>query len=68
VDLLKNFRTSFREILGLDTFGYLTLARAAFQGMLRFSRVSIELVTDQRLYEDIESGLRGGLSVPFQPY
>ena len=28
----------------------------------------IELVTEQQLADDIEAGLRGGLSCPFQPH
>ena len=36
--------------------------------MLTSTKVHIELVTDQELYDDIEAGIRGGVCVPYQSH
>ena len=36
--------------------------------MLKSTKVHIELVTDQELYDDIEAGIRGGVCVPYRSH
>ena len=44
------------------------MAKASWHGALYRSGAEIELVTEQQLADDIETGLRGGLPCPFQSY
>ena len=67
-DCLRNFRTCFRKIYDLDILHFLTLPKAAWNGALYRCQLKIELVTDWQLHLDVESGLRGGLCMPFQPH
>jgi hypothetical protein len=67
-DVLENARRGFRQVLGLDILRFLTMAKASWHAALYRSGAEIELVTEQQLADDIEAGLRGGLSCPFQPH
>ena len=44
------------------------MAKASWHAALYRSGAEIQLVTEQQLADDIETGLRGGLSGPFQPH
>jgi hypothetical protein len=66
-DIIENNRKAFKEVLGLDLLRFLTMPKASWYGALYRTGAEIELVTEQQLADDIEAGLRGGLSCPFQP-
>ena len=44
------------------------MPKASWVGMLKSTKVHIELVTEQELYDDIEAGIRGGVCVPYQSH
>ncbi|MGV2388229.1 MAG UNVERIFIED_CONTAM: DNA polymerase [Microcystis novacekii LVE1205-3] len=67
-DIIEGFRRSFQGIYGIDLLHNLTLPKASWVGMLKSTKVHIELVTDQELYDDIEAGIRGGVCVPYQSH
>ena len=56
---LKDMRLSFN---GLDPV-YCTLPNFAFDAMPKLAGIEIDLVYDQDMYEMIEAGLRGGMTV-----
>ena len=64
-DIIEGFRRSFQGIYGIDLLHNLTLPKASWVGMLKSTKVHIEIVTDQELYDDIEAGTRGGVCVPY---
>ena len=53
---------------GTDLLHKLTLPRASWVGMLKSTKVHIELLTDQELSDDIEAGIRGCVCVPYQSH
>ena len=65
-DIIEGFRHTFQGICGIDLLHNLTLPKASWVGMLKSTKVHIELVTDQELYDDIEAGIRGGVGAPYQ--
>ena len=67
-DIIEGFRRSFQGIYGIDLLHNLTLPKASWVGMLKSTKVHIELVTDQELYDDIEAGIRGDVCVPYQSH
>ena len=67
-DIIEGARRSFQGIYGIDLLHNLTLPEASWVGMCKSTKVHIELVTAQELYDDIEAGIRGGVCVPYQSH
>ena len=67
-DIIERFRVSFREIYGIDLLHNLTLPKASWVGMLKNTKVRIELVCEDQLYQDVEASIRGGVCVPYQSH
>ena len=62
-DVFENFRKTAMATYGLDPAHYYTLPGYSWEALLKFTRVSLELLTDSNTYLFIEKGLRGGISM-----
>ena len=62
-DVFENFRRTALSTYKLDPVHYLTLPGYSRDALLKFTRVSLELLTDSNMYLFVEKGLRGGISM-----
>ena len=62
-DVFENFRRTAMATYGLDPAHYYTLPGYSWDALLKFTRVSLELLTDSNMYLFVEKGLRGGISM-----
>ena len=62
-DVFENFRQTALSTYKLDPAHYLTLPGYSWDALLKFTRVSLELLTDSNMYFFVEKGLRGGISM-----
>ena len=62
-DVCEAFRKQGMSNFGLDPFHYISLPSYCWDAMLKITRVKLELLTDINMYEFLESGIRGGISV-----
>ena len=61
-DIFENFRRDAYENFNLDPLNYITLASFAWDCVLKFTKVRLELLSDMDMYNFFEQGIRGGYS------
>ncbi|XP_036142333.1 uncharacterized protein LOC105836820 [Monomorium pharaonis] len=61
-DIFENFRDKCIESYGLDPAHYYTLPGYTWDAMLKYTKITFELLTDIDMVMFIERGIRGGLS------
>lgn len=61
-DVFENFRNTCHTIYKLDPAHYYTAPGLSFDAMLKYTNVSIELITDVDMLLFVECGIRGGIS------
>jgi hypothetical protein len=59
----ENYRNVGLKNFKLDPVYYFSLPGYSWDAALFFSKVALELITDQDMYNDIELGFRGGVSM-----
>ena len=57
------WRTFLESCAELDPLHYFTTPGLAWDAALRMSRVDLELITDENIYNMVENGIRGGISM-----
>ena len=62
-DILTAFRTVCLNTYGLDPMHYHTAPGLTWDAGLKYTGVTLELITDKEKYLFIEAGIRGGISV-----
>ena len=62
-DVFENFRKMCLDYYGLDPCHYVSAPGLAWDACLKMTNVNLELISDVDMYNFIEKGLRGGLSV-----
>ncbi|XP_065198789.1 uncharacterized protein LOC135830431 [Sycon ciliatum] len=67
-DIFENFRVEAVRTYQLDPANYYTLPGFAWDALLMYSGVSLELLTDYDQHLFVESGMRGGVSMVSQRY
>jgi hypothetical protein len=67
-DVFEQFRQTGMSFYGLDPAHYLTLPSYSWDACLKFTDVSLELLTDPEMHLFIESSIRGGISVVTHRY
>ena len=62
-DIFENFRELCLLYYRLDPLHYITLPSMAWDACLRMSPVQLELIVDPDMYQFMETGIRGGISM-----
>ena len=62
-DVLEAFREVCLKAYGLDPFHYHTSPALSWDAGLKFTAVSLDLITDPDIFLFIENGIRGGISL-----
>ena len=60
-DIFENFRDMCLETYKLDPAYYITLPNFAWDAMLKYTNVQLDLVYDLEMYQMLEKGKRGGM-------
>ena len=63
VDFFEKFRRTCLDFYSLDPLHYYTTPGLAWDVALRMSRVELELITDENIYNLIENSIRGRISM-----
>lgn len=61
-DVFENFRELSLKIYEIDAANYYTLPALAFDAMLKYTDVELQLITDISMYLFMESAIRGGVA------
>ena len=67
-DVFEKFRTTCLDHYKLDPLWFYTSPSLAWNAMLKKTKVSLELISDNSVLEFFESQLRGGVSSVFHRY
>ena len=62
-DFFEKFRKSCLGFYSLDPLHYYTTPGLAWDAALRMSRVDLQLITDENMYNFVENSIRGGISM-----
>ena len=62
-DVFENFRNVCLTTYELDPTHYYTAPGLSWDAMLRYTKVKLELINDIDMYQMVEKGIRGGISV-----
>ena len=62
-DIFETFRNMSLNTFDLDPIHYFSLASLSWDSMLKYTGVEIDLITDADMYQMVEKGMRGGISV-----
>jgi hypothetical protein len=60
-DVFENFRRQCKEIYNLDPVHYYTSPGFSFDSMLKYTKIELDLLWDEDMYNMIEKGIRGGI-------
>ena len=62
-DVFEKFRTMCQQSYGLDPVHYYSLPGLSWDAALKYSDVKLDLIVDIDMYQMVERGLRGGVSM-----
>ena len=62
-DIFETFRKTCLDFYSLDPLHYFTTADLAWDVALRMSRVDLQLITDENMYNFVDNSIRGGISM-----
>jgi len=62
-DVFEEFRNAAHLNYWLDPAHYITSPGLSFDAMLRTTKVQLELISDAKMFEMIDSGIRGGVAM-----
>ena len=67
-DIMTEFRRVCKEVYGLDALHYYTAPGLAWDAMLKYTKIKLDLISDPDMYLMVESGIRGGISSIMKRY
>jgi hypothetical protein len=62
-DVFEKFRSVCLRTYGLDPIHYYSLPGLSWDAALKTSKIELELITDISMYQLVERGVRGGVSM-----
>ena len=62
-DIFENFREQYLHTYGLDPAHYVSLPSSSWDAMLKMTGVRLDLISDVDMFNFIEKGMRGGISL-----
>ena len=67
-DIMTEFRRICKKVYGLDALHYYTAPGLAWDTMLKFTKIKLDLISDPDMNFMVESGIRGGISTIMKRY
>ena len=67
-DVMTEFRKTCKKAYGLEALHYYTSPGLAWDAMLKYTSIELDLISDQDMYLMIEKGIRGGVSTITKRY
>ncbi len=68
-DVMTEFRKTCKKTYGLDPLHYYTSPGLAWDAMLKYTKIELDLISDPNMYQMIErEGIRGGISSIMKRY
>ena len=67
-DIMSEFRRVCKRVYGLDALHYYTAPGLAWDAMLKYTKIELDLISDPNMYQMIEKGIRGGISTIMKRY
>ena len=68
-DIMTEFRRVCKKVYGLDALHYYTAPGLAWDAMLKFTKIKLDLISDPDMYQMIDKeGIRGGISSIMKRY
>ncbi len=67
-DVMTEFRKTCKKTYGLDALHYYTSPGLAWDAMLKYTEIELDLLSDSDMYLMIEKGIRGGVSSIMKRY
>ncbi len=67
-DVMTEFRKTCKKAYGLDALHYYTSPGLAWDAMLKYTGIELDLISDSDMYLMIEKGIRGGVSSIMKRY
>ncbi len=67
-DVMTEFRRTCKKAYGLDALHHYTSPALAWSAMLKYTGVSLDLISDPDMYLMVERGIRGGVSTIMKRY
>ena len=67
-DIMTEFRRVCKKVYGLDALHYYTSPGLAWDVMLKFTKIELDLISDRDMYQMVDSGIRGGISSIMKRY
>ena len=67
-DVMTEFRRTCKKAYGLDALHHYTSPGLAWSAMLKYTGVSLDLISDPDMYLMVEKGIRGGISTIIKRY
>ncbi len=67
-DIITEFRRVCKRVYGLDALHYYTAPGLAWDAMLKYTKIKLDLISDPDMYLMVESGIRGGISSIMKRY
>ena len=68
VDVFEKLRRDTQSLYGLEAVHYYSMPGLCWDAALKHSNVELELITDIDMYQMVEKGIRGGVSMISQRY
>ena len=67
-DVMTEFRKTCKKAYGLEALHYYTSPGLAWDAMLKYTEIELDLISDPDMYLMVENGIRGGISTITKRY
>ena len=67
-DITTEFRRNCKKTYGLESLHYYTAPGLAWDAMLKYTEIELDLISDPDMYQMVDKGTRGGISSIMKRY